>query len=375
MHSISSASRLRRGRWPALIALVMLATSEPVLAKTTDRSDHLQSRLRVETIAYTISKANVDKCLDPLPLTGLILHDLASYDATDRPKVIEIYGLGRGAGVMEVIPDSPAAIAGIRPHDEIIAMDDQQIADLFPPELGNTKTADRVEMISAWIGSALKISSRRLTIRRDGKIIQVTLAADFGCGGRMAYMPTGSVNAWSDGQYVAVTQAMIDFSRNDDELAFVVAHEMAHNLLRHNVKANMLPSATVPGMILSPSHRKEMAADTFATELLYRTQYNSLNASLMFKRTVLSDLLDLGLTHPLSFQRIATIRKATAQLQQRDSALILASLLGQPSEMTRMRLDQLLDELPTTSVVLNPDDAPENLPMKKAAAKFATAYP
>jgi predicted Zn-dependent protease len=41
------------------------------------------------------------------------------------------------------------------------------------------------------------------------------------------------LNAHADGQNVVIYPAMIDFARNDNHLAFVIAHEFAHNLMLH----------------------------------------------------------------------------------------------------------------------------------------------
>lgn len=41
------------------------------------------------------------------------------------------------------------------------------------------------------------------------------------------------LNAHADGQNVVVYPAMIDFAQNDNHLAFVIAHEFAHNLMDH----------------------------------------------------------------------------------------------------------------------------------------------
>lgn len=41
------------------------------------------------------------------------------------------------------------------------------------------------------------------------------------------------LNAHADGQNVTIYPAMIDFAQNDNHLAFVIAHEFAHNIMRH----------------------------------------------------------------------------------------------------------------------------------------------
>lgn len=41
------------------------------------------------------------------------------------------------------------------------------------------------------------------------------------------------LNAHADGQNVTIYPAMVDFAQNDNHLAFVIAHEFAHNIMRH----------------------------------------------------------------------------------------------------------------------------------------------
>lgn len=43
----------------------------------------------------------------------------------------------------------------------------------------------------------------------------------------------GAVNAYADGKKLYITPAMIDFAKTDEELAIVLAHEYAHNLMEH----------------------------------------------------------------------------------------------------------------------------------------------
>ena len=41
------------------------------------------------------------------------------------------------------------------------------------------------------------------------------------------------LNAHADGQNVVIYPAMVDFAQNDNHLAFVIAHEFAHNIMHH----------------------------------------------------------------------------------------------------------------------------------------------
>lgn len=45
----------------------------------------------------------------------------------------------------------------------------------------------------------------------------------------------GAINAYTDGVKVVLFRGMVDYAKNDDEIALVLAHELAHVMLRHVV--------------------------------------------------------------------------------------------------------------------------------------------
>ncbi len=56
---------------------------------------------------------------------------------------------------------------------------------------------------------------------------------DTACAFGFAALKDDALNAWADGKQIFITTAMMRFAANDDELAVVVAHEIAHNAMRH----------------------------------------------------------------------------------------------------------------------------------------------
>lgn len=59
---------------------------------------------------------------------------------------------------------------------------------------------------------------------------------------------SGELNAYADGNYIVVSTAMIDFtSGRDDELAEVIAHEYAHNIMGH--VSSQTQNAAVGGIL------------------------------------------------------------------------------------------------------------------------------
>ncbi|WP_419827999.1 PDZ domain-containing protein [Sphingomonas sp.] len=53
----------------------------------------------------------------------MVVQDASRYRADLRPAVARLFGLGRMAGLIGVVPGSPADRAGLRPGDAIAAID------------------------------------------------------------------------------------------------------------------------------------------------------------------------------------------------------------------------------------------------------------
>jgi hypothetical protein len=67
-------------------------------------------------------------------------------------------------------------------------------------------------------------------VGRDGRTAEFTFAARPYEG--FMRLNADQVGAWTDGEAVWISRGMIRFLKNDDELALVLAHEMAHARIR-----------------------------------------------------------------------------------------------------------------------------------------------
>lgn len=87
---------------------------------------------------------------------------------------------------------------------------------------------------------AAKVSAAAATLCRD---IQATKCASqvIVQGGKKG------LNAYADGKNVVIYPAMIDFAKNDTHLAFVIAHEFAHNMLNH--QADLMKNVAAGGIL------------------------------------------------------------------------------------------------------------------------------
>ena len=189
---------------------------------------------RVGQIAYRFAVGGVRFCPVPHPVTGLLFHHLDEYDAAGRAVMIERHALDRGLGVLSVIEGSPAAAAGLQAGDVIVAVNGAAIrrdASFAPP--GAPPRRARLEAAEIQIEEALRQGSAELTIARGGEEHAIRLISAPGCPVRIRLARSSQANAFANGRYVTLTTAGLDFARSDDEIAIMIGHELAHNILGH----------------------------------------------------------------------------------------------------------------------------------------------
>jgi len=72
-----------------------------------------------------------------------------------------------------------------------------------------------------------------LDILRGGEQVQVTVKSRPACPSRFQIAVSADRDASADGEIISVSSGMAEYFLSDDEFAAVVAHELAHNLLKH----------------------------------------------------------------------------------------------------------------------------------------------
>jgi hypothetical protein len=273
-------------------------------------------RERLEEIGYRLARANASRCSQPQMLTGLAMHDAGAYSAADRELMQNVHDLTYGFGVLNTVPGSPAARAGIKAGDEIVVVNGLRLETFAAGDIKSQATYKRTERFVAYLDRALSNGPVRLGVRRGPTFRDVILSAEPGCGGRVAFLKRTQPEAWSDGHYVAVTQRMVDFAETDAELAFVVAHEMAHNVLQH-ADRNKGPASLLAqfGIGAGKIKRAEIEADRLAIELMANAGYDTSGSISLLGKTARLIPLDLGLTHPRVSRRVEIVSAAIARLQ------------------------------------------------------------
>jgi predicted Zn-dependent protease len=161
-----------------------------------------------------------------------------------------------------------------------------------------------------------------LKISRAGQNLTLPLVAERGCEVRSRLARSSQTNAFADGRYAIMTTKLLGFVENDDELAVVLSHEIAHNLLGH---PGRLDDEKVPHGILRNFGKNaarvratEEEADRLSIKLLWAAGYN-VNAAIPFWRRLYAKYDPIPIpkllrTHPSIGARERMVNDVLAEL-------------------------------------------------------------
>ncbi len=229
---------------------------------------------RVASVAFKLATANARRCPNRQLWSGFVLHSLGQYAPRSRPAARALFGLDRYPTVLAIVPGSEAQRAGISVGDEIRSVDGRSVAEPG----GKSASMVGVDGANAALSVAMAKGVARILIAHSGEEREISLAGTPGCASRVELVPGNSLNAKADGETVQLTSAVVGEARDDDELAFVISHEMSHNILRH---AALL---RVRGRTARNIRETEIEADTLALTLMRGAGFDSCAASRFWAR-------------------------------------------------------------------------------------------
>ena len=253
-----------------LLMLLLFAGQAPMRAAPPNVTHALDAMRavdrRVATIGHRLAVANLAWCTRTEWRHGLVLLELSGIAGSLRAEALRAFGRGQGLGIMALAANGPAERAGLRPNDIITGFDDRPL----PAPGGPNATW------FAALGAAFADGVATVDIVRAGARMTLTVRGERGCLTVFQGAPRQSRNANADGVTVNVNLGLIDYTRDDDELAAVMAHEFAHNVLRHRDRLNA--AGTSRGMLgigrgVSSIRQTEIEADRLSVYLMERAGY------------------------------------------------------------------------------------------------------
>lgn len=183
----------------------------------------MENRIRLFDLSRTILLESLPLCEDTRPDAGWILLNRFMFPEDFRAALLEGLNVDEHLTVVHLAPGSPAKRGGVQPGDKIIRISGTRIPA--------TKEAPRVY---AELWSDLDASGPiPVTLLRGEKEMSVDLNPETVCGFQVFLAMNDDINAFADGRNVVIMQGMMRFADADRELALVITHELAHNVMGH----------------------------------------------------------------------------------------------------------------------------------------------
>ncbi|MDM5178623.1 M48 family metallopeptidase [Massilia sp. DJPM01] len=288
---------------------------------------------RLYRIAAPLLINNADLCkTSTRNLLGFTARNRYWYPGEYNEAANIAFDMGERLQVTGVLAGSGAARAGLRRGDNLVSASGKALP--VGPNASSTVGAVFGPLVASQASLALQIE-------RDDKTRELTVPVTRACGFAVELGNADNVNSYADGARVLVTRGMLQFAKNDEEVAYLLAKGMAHNILGHAATqrstgtigsiidnlTNVRPDTSMligSGGIKAMPPELDAAADQLSMYLLVRANVGIDAAPAFWKRlaatypaTVLNGYVA---NHPGTAVRLAAIDKATADIRAKQMA-------------------------------------------------------
>ena len=275
---------------------------------------------RLENVASRLQIANAPLCPLTIRDPGYTVHTLSDYPPQLQQVAQTLLNVDAGLSVRTIRGGGPAALAGVQAGDRLMGINGQRFSGGLTQKTFYDNATE----------TAFGAPTARLTIARNqgGNIADVMsfkLTPETICGYPAHVVFDEVVNGHTDGRAVWITSQLMRTVEDDDNLALIVAHEMAHAIARH--------------LELTPSDEQrkvlELKADSMALVMLERAGFDidSAIAYWMSADNPQRMSQSRSATHPNITQRLDNFEAArrAIQLSKRQNEPLYFSILPDPA--------------------------------------------
>lgn len=284
------------------------------------------SQQRLEDIGFRLLAAATPLCSERTAMRiGARYGTAGNYENEYIEAVAPRFALTDTLTILGVAEEAPASRAGLAVGDRILRVNGRSLPT------GESATAAFADAIA----TARPGESIELALVRDGSVRVIRTTPVAVCDYDLVVTAGGDINAYADGDRVIVPWAMMRFA-NDDELASIVGHEIAHNAMGHadatlqNILLGGLlglaldvaadegdesdESATVDFMQAAAeaySQEFELEADYVGTYLLARAGYPLDDVPHIWRKlaTISPEAISYSVSHPTTAERFVRLNQ------------------------------------------------------------------
>lgn len=288
---------------------------------------------RVYRIAAPLIIKNAVLCrTQARPLLGFTAKNQYSYPPELAVAARQSLGLDERLQIMQILDGSGAMRAGLKRGDIL-----QTIQDLNIPT-GPQAEPETARMLSPILKNLTELS---ITVIRQNQPITVNVPLTLACAFAIDVGNAQQVNAYADGRRILLTRGLLDSFTTDEDVAVVIAREIAHNVLQHAkqlqqmatlsmvidnlllFKPDQIAANSSNGIKITPE-KMDQEADRLALFMLTRAGYDPANFSRVLQKLAQnpnsSQALTYSTLHPWTEARQSVIQATLKEIRQKQAA-------------------------------------------------------
>ena len=273
--------------------IIIAEKKEILVQKKILINEMAKASIKLHKIAWPILLANKQKCIDNKKKSyGTLFADINDLPEEDKlifinlfnnsvgPKYFQKYQVDGFPIILSVAKDSPAYNAGLLKNDIILEI--------------NEKNSQNFRRKLLFILENNKYLT--LKVLRGKQEIKVNMTGIQSCSYNVQVLPSGFPNAFADGEKVFITMAAIKLAQTKDELAFLIGHELAHNILHYknfdSNEANLLAIdyldkpkiRQIRSILVWSNENREIEADIEGMHLAFKAGFSLENVNDYWRR-------------------------------------------------------------------------------------------
>lgn len=203
----------------------------------------LKREARLLDVANDLLIEGAGICDETRPYAGAKYASIEDFEVEMQDAARSALNVKDGLTVLHVVAGSPADQAGLKAGDVINAVDGKVIKS----DNGAWGESITQRFQSIAVSTLTDNGAIDLTVSRNGAAREIKIESKEVCAYNVILANSDTINAYADGQNIVITTGMMRFAEDDDELALVVAHELAHNAMGHLEKRRI---NAIPGLFL-----------------------------------------------------------------------------------------------------------------------------
>ena len=287
---------------------------------------------RLHKISWPILLKNKDKCKNNKNKSyGSLFADIEDLPEQDQnlffnifnkhinSKYFNKYQVSGFPIIISVAKNSPAFDAGLLEDDVILEINDMSTKGFRKRLTFVLKNKNNL----------------KLKILRSKEEIIINMIGVLGCSYNVQILPSGFPNAFADGEKVFITMAAIKLANTNDELAFLIGHELAHNIFHYKnfnaTEANSLaidyldkPKVRqIKSVFIWSNENREIEADIEGTRLAFNAGFSLENVNDYWRRLSVfnPELIKKSINiYKSNAYRAALINKTLKNLKEENNA-------------------------------------------------------